>query len=284
LAISGTAFNALRVTRTGRLSNWKGLAYPSTAFSCVNASFLAMEGITGPLEIFEGNKGFMDSISGRFEIDWNREGLEQVTKTIIKKYNAEIHSQSAIEGVLELREEHNFTANEIERVDVGIFEVAFNIIGGGEEGDKTIVTSKEEADHSLPYMIAVSLLDGRVMPEQYLQDRIVREDVQLLLRRVFVRPSLDYSKRFPEEMPCLIKITLYGGKVLTKEKRDYGGFHTRPVVWEDSVRKFEQLSRPYTTAALQKEIVNAVAGLEGRMTVDLTALLAKVDINKKGDC
>jgi len=32
IAISGTAFNALRVTRTGTLSNWKGLAYPQTAF------------------------------------------------------------------------------------------------------------------------------------------------------------------------------------------------------------------------------------------------------------
>ena len=73
LAISGTAFNALRVTRTGSLSHWKGLAYPNTAFCCVHASFLAMEGITGPLEVIEGNKGFMDSIAGEFEIDWNRE-------------------------------------------------------------------------------------------------------------------------------------------------------------------------------------------------------------------
>jgi 2-methylcitrate dehydratase len=41
IAISGTAFNALRVTRTGRLSHWKGLAYPNTAFSATYAAFLA---------------------------------------------------------------------------------------------------------------------------------------------------------------------------------------------------------------------------------------------------
>src|SRR5262249_46796657 len=46
LAISGTAFNALRVTRTGRLSHWKGLAYPSVAASATNAAFLAMRGVT----------------------------------------------------------------------------------------------------------------------------------------------------------------------------------------------------------------------------------------------
>src|SRR6266540_4162291 len=48
IAICGTAFNALRVTRTGALSHWKGLAYPNTAFGCVYATFLAMRGVTGP--------------------------------------------------------------------------------------------------------------------------------------------------------------------------------------------------------------------------------------------
>ena len=108
IAISGTAFNALRVTRTGTLSHWKGLAYSNTASCCTNAAFLAMRGISGPLEVFEGNKGFMESITGPFEIDWSREDLDRVTQTIVKAYNAEIHSQSAIEGILELRREHGF--------------------------------------------------------------------------------------------------------------------------------------------------------------------------------
>lgn len=75
LAICGTAFNALRVTRTGALSNWKGLAYPNTAFCATHATLLARHGITGPIEVFEGNKGFMDAISGPFEIDWRNEDL-----------------------------------------------------------------------------------------------------------------------------------------------------------------------------------------------------------------
>ncbi len=76
IAISGTAFNGLRVTRTGALSHWKGLAYPNTAFGCVHATFLAMRGITGPLEVFEGNKGFKETISGPFQIDWSKENAE----------------------------------------------------------------------------------------------------------------------------------------------------------------------------------------------------------------
>jgi 2-methylcitrate dehydratase len=95
IAISGTANNALRVTRTGALSHWKVLAYPNTAMAATHAALLASHGITGPEAVFEGNKGFMDTIAGAFEIDWSKEDLERVTLTILKKHNAEIHAQQA---------------------------------------------------------------------------------------------------------------------------------------------------------------------------------------------
>ena len=280
VAISGTAFNALRVTRTGRLSHWKGLAYPNTGFGGTHAAFLAMRGITGPEEVFEGNKGFMDAIAGRFHIEWRREDLGRVTRTILKKFNAEVHSQSATEGILELQGEHGFRPEDIERIEIETFDVAFNIIGGGEEGAKTDVRTKEEADHSLPYIVSVALLDGTVMPEQYRPERIVREDVQRLLRKVIVRPKDEYSRRFPKEMPCRIIVHLRGGKVVEKEKRDYEGFHTRPMSWEAVTRKFDTLSGRYAGAALRKEIASAVRSLEDRTVADLVKLLARVGETK----
>lgn len=276
LAISGTAFNALRVTRTGRLSHWKGLAYPNTAFGATHAAFLAMRGITGPLEIFEGNKGFMESIAGRFEIDWQREDLERVTGTIIKKYNAEIHSQSAIEGILELKRENPFSPADMERIEIEIFDVAHKIIGGGEEGDKTIVLNKEQADHSLQYMVAAALLDDQVMPEQYLPDRIGRRDVQTLLHKITVRPRKEFSDRFPDEMPCRLIVSLRDGRRVIKEKRDYEGFYTRPMQWETVSRKFEQLSKRYANASLRRDIREAVSRIEAFRTRDLMQLLARV--------
>jgi 2-methylcitrate dehydratase len=276
IAISGTAFNALRVTRTGTLSNWKGLAYPNTAFGALHATFLAKRGITGPGEVFEGNKGFMDAISGHFELDWSKEDLERITQTIVKKYNAEIHSQSTIEGVLELNQEYQFTAADIQRIDIEIFDVAYNIIGGGEEGEKITIYTKEEADHSLPYIVAVAILDNQVMPAQYLPERIMRQDVQTLLRRVFVRPVDEFSHRFPVEMPSRIRITLKDGRVLAKEKRDYEGFLTRPMRWESITEKFEQLSRRRIPLELQREIKDAIANLDTIPIRELTSLLGKV--------
>ncbi len=281
IAISGTAYNALRVTRTGRLSNWKGLAYPNTAFGATHAAFLAMRGITGPLEVFEGNKGLMDAITGPFELDWSWEDLEAVRRTSVKKYNAEFHSQSALEGVLELRAARQIRPEEIENVTIEIFDVAYHIIGGGEEGDKQQVSTKEEADHSLPYMVAVALLDGEVSPAQYAPERIVREDVQNLLRRVTVRPDEELSRRFPREMPCRIQIKLKDGQSLNREKQDYEGFYTRPLSWEQAAAKFERLAASSTDAKRRAAIVETVARLEEAEIQQLTRLLAAPLIERK---
>jgi 2-methylcitrate dehydratase len=134
IAIAGTAFNALRVTRTGALSNWKGLAYPNTAFGVTHAAFLAMRGITGPAEVFEGNKGFMEAISGHF-LDWSRKTWRKSPR-LWWRHNAEIHSQATIEGVLELKHEQNITPGDIQSMSL-ILDVAYNIIGGV-RGEKSL--------------------------------------------------------------------------------------------------------------------------------------------------
>jgi len=276
IALCGTAFNALRVTRTGALSHWKGLAYPNTAFCCTHAAFLAMRGITGPPAVFEGNKGFMEAISGPFSINWPEENLERVTQTIIKKFNAEIHSQATIEGILELKAERGFTGEDVVRIDIDTFDVAYHIIGGGEEGDKTIVRTKEEADHSLHYMVAVAILDGQVMPGQYEPERIRRQDVQGLLNKISVQPDPAYSDRFPREMPCRIRVFLRDGRVLKVEKTDYEGFHTNPLPWDKIVAKFHHLSKPHVDPDLEMEIIEAVSKLEFLRVEYLIWLLEKI--------
>lgn len=263
IGMCGSAFNALRVTRTGALSHWKGLAYPNMAAGCTFAVFLAGRGITGPAEVFEGNKGFKDAIAGEFTIDWQKEDLERVTRTILKKYNAEIHAQSAIDAVLGL----SVRGDEVDRVEVEIFDVAYHIIGGGEEGDKTGVRTKEEADHSLPYMLAAAIIDGQVMPAQYAPERIARADVQSLLRKVAVRPSARHSARFPAEHSCKVTVTLKNGRTLESEPHDYEGFHSRPMTWDAALRKFVSL------AGTRPRITDAVANLEDIRVRELTRLL-----------
>jgi 2-methylcitrate dehydratase len=274
IAIAGTSLNALRVTRTGELSHWKGLAYPAAASAATQAAFLAMRGVTGPREVFEGNKGFIESIAGPFEIDWSHEDLESVRRTILKRYNAEIHSQSAIEALLELRSQHSLHAREVRRIELDTFQVAYDIIGGGEEGEKRSVATKEEADHSLPYLLAVALLDGQVLPEQYLPERILGDDVQGLLRRVAVRPDPGLTQLFPAQHSARVRLFLSDGRILEREQHEYEGFHTRPMSWERVAAKFDRLAAGPLDPKLGARIQDTVGRLDELDVEDLARLLA----------
>lgn len=283
IAISGTANNALRVTRTGALSNWKGLAYPQVAKEGTFASLLARAGITGPAEVFEGNKGFKETIAGDFSIDWSKENLESILRTIIKKHNAEIHSQSSIDAAIDIRSQSGFDAQKIAAVRITTFQVAFDIIGGGEEGSKREIRTKEEADHSLLYMVAAALLDGEVQPATYAPERITRADVQDLLQKVTVTPDAGYSARFPDEMPSRVEVELTDGTVLTATTASYKGFFTNPLDWADALAKFNVLVTPFTGEELRDELAEVIHNLDTQPVRKLTELLARVPlVRRKG--
>jgi 2-methylcitrate dehydratase len=111
------------------------------------------------------------------------------------------------------------------------------------------------------------------MPAQYEPERIGRNDIQSLLRRVTVVPNPEYSKRFPDEHCCRITVTLTDGRFFTKEKVDYDGFHTRPMSWGRVTEKFEGLAEEVFESSRRREIVDAVKRLDGIAVKDLMALL-----------
>ncbi|MDN6283183.1 MAG: MmgE/PrpD family protein [Corynebacterium sp.] len=283
VAMAGTANVALRVTRTGNLRHWKGLAYPHVAKEGTWSALLASRGITGPEEIFEGNKGFK-ALAGDYTLDWASEDLESVTRTIIKKYNAEIHSQSALDAALDIRKQDGFNPAHITSIELATFDVAYSIIGGGEGGDKQTIRTKEEADHSLPWVLAVALLDGELNPAQYETERIIADDVQQLMRTVTITPDDSFSDRFPQEMPARLTITLddgsEDGNVFTAEESAYDGFFTQPLDWAGARAKFDALTTPFADQGLRDEISDIVHGLENHRTSDLTAALARVNTTR----
>ncbi len=276
VAISGTANNALRVTRTGALSHWKGLAYPNVAMAATHAALLASYGVTGPEAVFEGVKGFKETISGPFEIDWLKEDLERVRFTILKRHNAEIHSQSAIDAALDIRAQAGFRLAAVRAVRLRTFAVAHQIIGGGAEGDKHVVRTKEQADHSLPYMLAVALIDGKVQPEQYARERIVAPDVQGLLHKVTIMPDAALSALFPQRFPARLEVELEDGAILTAAHDDYHGFYTNPFDWTAARTKFDGVTAHFISPQGRAAIAEVVASLEEKPIADLTRLLGAV--------
>ena len=223
----------------------------------------------------------------KLKYDWSKENFELIKKCILKRYNAEVHSQSAIDAVLELRNENQFSVEDIERINVTTFLTAYHIIGSGAYGDRQVVESKEQADHSLFYLIAVALLDGDIYPPQFETARIKRKDVQELLHKVHVNTKfplhkpvmvaglLDpYTEAYPEKMKAKVEIVLKNGEKLTCEKDDYPGFHTRPLTWEDVIEKFRLLASDVIPGDQQEKVINIVQELDTHSMEDLVDLLS----------
>ena len=136
-----------------------------------------------------------------------------------------------------------------------------------------VVETKEQADHSLPYLLAVALLDHDVMPAQFTPERIIKPDVQGLLKKVSVRPNHEYTDQYPRKMPAKIRIRLKDGKTIEHEVQDYPGLASHPFTWEESVDKFDQLVAGRLDQGLREEIQDAVRSLESIQVGDLTKLL-----------
>jgi 2-methylcitrate dehydratase len=107
----------------------------------------------------------------------------------------------------------------------------------------------------LPYVIAAALLDDELYPEQFLESRINKADVQQLLKKVHVKTKfpihkpkeaagiLDpYTKAYPGKMMGEVKIKIKNAAEYSIEKEDYYGIHTRPMSWSDVKKKFKRLS------------------------------------------
>jgi 2-methylcitrate dehydratase len=275
LGISGCSISPMATSRASYTYEWKGFASAEDAMSCIGIVLLAQQGLTGPIALFEGPKGFKEVFDMKLDYDWSKETFELIHKCVLKEYNAEVHSQSALEAVDELRRHHNFVAGDIERIDITTFLTAYHIIGSGSYGDRKIVDTKEQADHSLFYLTAVLLLDGEIYPAQFEQERIERGDVQELLKKVFVHTGfplheplkvagmLDpYTRAYPDEVRAKVEIKLKNGETLTQEKEDYYGFFSRPFSWAYTIQKFRRLAGEVIGIEQQDKIISKVKDLE----------------------
>jgi 2-methylcitrate dehydratase len=276
IAMAAVSDASFAVVRAKPLSQWKGLASAQSALGAMNALFLARRGVEGPLQVIEGPLGIDHLLRMRINIDWDKEGYEGVVESSIKKYNAMIHTQSAVHCMVELVRQNKVDPDKVVSIEADVFQLAYDFAGGGLYGVDKVIRTKEQADHSLPYLLAVALLDGDVMPAQFKPDRIIKSDVQGLLKKVSVRPNPEYTEEYPGKMPAKITVRLQDGKVIEHEVQDYPGLASDPFTWEDSVEKFDRLVAGRVDEVLSGEIKDAVQSVENIQVRDLMKLLGSV--------
>ncbi len=281
IGIAGVNSAALRQSRVGELSHWKGAAFANAARCGVYAAMLARAGVTGPAPIFEGEKGFEKLVSQqpmRPAAPFAKEPMDGVVppdgfmirKSCIKYYPAEYHAQSAVGAALELRKGLNLA--DIDTVIVESHKAAVDIIGS--EPEKWHPENRETADHSLPYMVSAALMDGELTDRQFEPSRLKDPTLLGLVQKVQVRELKELSDMYPEAVGNVVSIHLKGGKVLTK-RIDYPKGHSKNRLSdEELLGKYHALADPFVGASKADEIADWVWKLDSQKDLrSLTTLL-----------
>jgi 2-methylcitrate dehydratase len=243
IGIAGVCNTALRQTRSGELSMWKGCAFANAARNGVFASLLSAEGLTGPAPIFEGDLGFMKLLTGPFELA-PLGGDKQpfmINATYIKFWPAEYHSQSAIDAALHMRKEIKDTSL-IQSIDIHTFDAAVDIIG--KDPEKWRPKTRETADHSLPYCTAVALVDGEITDKQFEHERFSDERLLGIVAKVKVHRDKELSARYPNGIPNRITVTLTDGQKIIREVEYPRGHAHNPMTDSEVEQKFRTLVEP----------------------------------------
>jgi 2-methylcitrate dehydratase len=287
IAMAASTDASFAVLRAKPLSQWKGLASAQSALGAMNTLFLARRGVEGPLQVVEGPNGIDNLLDMKLRIDWDKQGYEGVVESTIKKYNAMIHTQSALHCMVELARQNKaalsvaegFDPKQVASIAAEVPQITYDFAGGGLYGVDKEVRTKEQADHNLPYMLAVALLDRTVMPAQFTPERINRSDVQTLMKKVSVRPNQAFTEQYPRRMPAKITVRVQNGTTFEHQVQDYPGLASHPFTWKDSVEKFDQLVTGRIDGYLSEDIKEAVRSLETIQVRELAKLLNHVHVS-----
>ncbi len=248
LGLAGVCNVALRQTRAGELSMWKGCAFANAARNGVFAALLAAEGMTGPAPIFEGEVGIMKLLTGPFELHGlggeTHDGATlpfMINQTYIKFWPAEYHSQSAIDAALQLRSEIG-DPKRIQSIDIHTFDAAVDIIG--KDPEKWRPRTRETADHSLPYCTAVALMDGDVTDAQFAPERFQEPVLLELVAKIKVHRDAVLNERYPRGIPNRLTVTLADGRQMVREVEFPRGHAHNPMSDAEVEHKFRGLVEP----------------------------------------
>jgi len=263
----------MRQVRAGELSMWKGCSFANAARNGVFSALLARRGMTGPSPIFEGEMGFFKQVSGPFQINVDdfggRNGSFKIAGTYLKFFPAEIHSQTSIWAALEARKEIE-NPDDIVSVDIASHEAGYTILG--RDPEKWNPMTKETADHSLPYIVAMALLEGKIDNSTYGEKKYRDPKILDFLKKITVVEDKELSARYPEAVANRITVKLSSGKVVTKQVDYHKGHPKNPMTDQEVEHKFERLTKRYLPKTQSRKILDSLWQLE--KVKDITKIIS----------
>lgn len=251
---------ALYQTRIGNVSMWKGCAYANASRNAVFAATLASRGMTGPSPVFEGVGGYFKAVTRQpFMLApmGGKGGIYKIMECSIKHFPLGQYSQTVVEAALELR--GRITGPEdVAEIHIETVTTAIRLMAG--DPDKWEPETRETADHSMPYTVAVALVHGTVeeahFDERHLRDPLLRA----LTRKVQVQATAAADAEMPHAMLCRMRLVTRSGAVYEAVVRHHRGHYRNPMSDGEVEGKYRRLAR---NAVSERQAERLLAGLWG---------------------
>ncbi len=232
----------------------------------VKSALLAKEGFSGAHTILEGSAGFIQATADKFDLNRLTEKLGEEYKIMdvyFKPYACCRHTHGAIDAVLELIAKHNVNPDDVESILVKTNSGAF----------RTVCRYAEQLDpytsfqFSLPYVVAIALVDRKVGPSQFDDEKTRNSEVHELMRKVkcILDPELD--RLYPKRRPTAVEIITKNGEVLVARTDFPKGATENPLTALQLRTKFKDLTSKVLGEKAEK-VMEIVDNIESWGNVD----------------
>ena len=200
---------ATRQSRKGTISSWKAFAPAHAGKLAVEAVDRAMRGQTAPAPIWEGTDGvvawLLDGPGARYRVPLPSPGEPRraILDTFTKAHSAEYQAQAFIDLAFRLRERVGGPGR-VERVVLRTSDHTHHVIGTGAGDPEKLdpAATRETLDHSVMYIFAVALQDGRWHHiDSYMPERAARPDPVRLWQRIATVEDPAWTARYHHPDP-----------------------------------------------------------------------------------
>jgi 2-methylcitrate dehydratase len=241
VGISGSHNHTIGCPTAGKLTMMKNTVDPMAVQAGVFAALMAQQGYSGTEEVFEGKEGFMDVYGPEWEISQITENLGdpyQILECSMKAFPTEALTHTHISATLKAVTENDIKPDEIDEVIVTTIARACDILF---DPHKYEPTSRETADHSLPYCIARAILDRKVTTQSFDHEAINDPALKTVIHKIKGEASAEFEKLFPEKQPSRVTIKTADGNEHSVYLEYPKGDPREPMTTADLEAKFNSL-------------------------------------------
>ncbi|HET7339425.1 MAG TPA: MmgE/PrpD family protein [Candidatus Dormibacteraeota bacterium] len=241
------------------------------------AAQLVEAGFRGPVDGLGGPHGFLAGYSEEPHPSRLLDGLGvdrlEIRNTSIKAHGCCRYNQGPIDCVVALRTRSELVPDAVKSVVVGVVSAAPTLIWNPPE-QKRHPSSVVDAQFSLPYSVAVALVEGNADPSAFSPVRNSDPEMQRLMNAVscIVDPELD--RHYPDQWRCWVEIQTVDGRTLTERVDEPKGEPGNPFSAEELREKVSRLTVDIYSPGQLDAIAEALASLPA--SGSLEALIAAV--------